>query len=413
MRHAQGRPTRTLQLGVAAFLVSSVATSAEDLTLTRANLIDGRTHQVRHAMTVIVQGGVITGITDSDSVSGQGRVLDLDGKYLLPGLIDAHVHISSVAQARQALGTGITTARSMGISNFADIGLRELGSNGAVQIPEVLAAGYHVRSHPAEELFLNDPGLGDLFSGVEGVEAYRRITQANLDRGVDWIKTNSTERAGLPETDPRKQMMAEAELRAVVELAATRGIPVASHAHGDEGGYAAVAAGVRSIEHGTYLSQRTLELMKQKGTYLVPTVAVVQDLVDPGGDYDHPALQVRGRHMKPRLMEVVMRAHQLGVPIVAATDTQFNPESTLTLQHEIEMLTVCGLSNLEAIRAATSVAAEMMSIEDRTGSIQVGLEADLIAVDRNPLEDILALQDVLLVVNNGAVVLDRLNFSLD
>jgi imidazolonepropionase-like amidohydrolase len=364
-------------------------------------------------MAVVVKDGVITQIAGTDSVSKRGRVLDLDGKYLLPGLIDGHVHASSVAQARKALGTGITTARSMGVSNFADIGLRELGSSGAVQMPEFLAAGYHVRSHPAEELFLNDPKLDDLFSGVEGVEAYRRIAQANLDRGVDWIKTNSTERAGLPETDPRKQMMTEAELRAVVELATARGIPVASHAHGDEGAYAAVAAGVRSIEHGTYLSQRTLRLMKEKGTYLVPTVAVVQDLVDPGGDYDHPALQVRGRHMKPRLMEVVRWAHQLGVPIVAATDTQFDPESTLTLQHEIEMLTLCGLSNLEAVRAATSVAAEMMSLEDRTGSIQEGLEADLIAVDRNPLEDILALQDVLLVINNGDVVLDRLSFSLE
>ena len=163
----------------------------------------------------------------------------------------------------------------------------------------------------------------------------------------------------------------------------------------------------------TKRKEAIVALMKQKGTYLVPTVAVVQDLVDPGGDYDHPALQVRGRHMKPRLMEVVRWAHQLGVPIVAATDTPFSPESTLTLQHEIEMLTLCGLSNLEAVRAATSVAAEMMSIEDRTGSIREGLEADLIAVDRNPLDNILALQDVLLVINNGEVVLDRLSFSLE
>ena len=178
-------------------------------------------------------------------------------------------------------------------------------------------------------------------------------------------------------------------------------------------GRAAVSAGVRSIEHGTYLSEATLRLMKEKGTYLVPTVAVVADLMSPGGDYDDPILQVRGRHMMPRIMEVVRTAKRLGVPVVAATDTGYRANSTLTLQHEIEMLTKCGLTPMEAIQAATRVAAELLRIEGRTGTIQKGLEADLIAVDRSPLADILALQDVLLVVNDGKVALDRLSFSLE
>ena len=266
---------------------------------------------------------------------------------------------------------------------------------------------------PAEALFLDDPNLADLWSGVRGAAAFRRVTAANLERGVNWIKITSTERAGLPNTDPRKQTMKEEEIAAVVDEATDRGVPVASHAHGDEGGLAAVRGGVRSIEHGTYLSEETLSLMKERGTFLVPTVAVVQDLMTSGGDYDDPVLQVRGRHMMPRLMEVVAAAHRLGVKIVSATDTGFRPGSTLTLQHDIEMLTKCGLSPMEAIQAATKVAAELMRIDDRTGSIQNGLEADLIVVDRNPLDNILALQDVLLVVNNGKVVLDRLSFALD
>jgi imidazolonepropionase-like amidohydrolase len=207
--------------------------------------------------------------------------------------------------------------------------------------------------------------------------------------------------------------MAREEIAAVVDEATKRGVPVASHAHGDEGGRAAVEAGVRSIEHGTYLSEETLRLMKEKGTFLAPTVAVVSDLMSPGGDYDDPILQVRGRHMLPRVKETVQTARRLGVKIVAATDTGFGAESTLTLQHEIEMLTQCGLTPMEAIRAATTVAAELLRISDRTGSVQKGYEADLIVVDRNPLESVVYLQDVLLVVNDGKVVLDRLNFEME
>ena len=385
----------------------------QSFVLTNATVVDGLGGAPATARAVVVRDGRIASIVSASDAPTSGRVIDLDGKYLLPGLIDGHVHIGTVAQARKALQTGVTTVRSMGVSNYADVGLRELTAKGIIDAPEILAAGYHVRPHPAQALFIDDPSLSDLWSGVRGGEAFRRVTAANLERGVNWIKITSTERAGLPDTDPRKQTMTEDEIRAVVDEATNRGVPVASHAHGDEGGWAAVSGGVRSIEHGSYLSDETLRLMKEKGAFLVPTVAVVQDLMTPGGDYDDPVLQVRGRHMLPRLMEVVEHAHEIGVKVVAATDTGYRPESTLTLQHDIEMLTKCGLSPMEAIQSATQVSAELLAIDDRTGTIQVGLEADLIVVDRNPLENILALQDVLLVSTNGKVVLDRLSFALE
>lgn len=385
----------------------------EMLVLTNANVIDGSSESPSLGRAVVVDDGRIVSIVAADAAPSGGVVHDLKGKYLLPGLVDAHVHIGSTSQARRALRTGITTVRSMGTGNYADVGLRELAAKGIIESPEILAAGYHVRTHPAESLFINDPSLSDLWSGVHGADAYRRVTAANLERGVDWIKITSTERAGLPNTDPRKQTMTVDEITAVVDEATNRGVPVACHAHGDEGGRAAVLGGVHSIEHGTYLSEETLTLMKERGTFLVPTVAVVEDLMNPGGDYDDPVLQVRGRHMLPRVMEAVRTAHRLGVKIVAATDTGFRPDSTLTLQHEIEALTKCGLSPMEAIQAATSVAAELLEIDDRTGTIRQGYEADLIVVDQNPLENILSLQDVLLVVNNGKVVLDRLSFALE
>jgi len=394
-------------------LLVAASAGAQTIVLTNANVIDRINDVPAMGRAVVIRDGRIAAIVSTADAPSAEVVHNLRGKYLLPGLIDGHAHVGSTRQLRKALRTGVTTIRSMGTDNYADIGLRELAEKGVIESPEILAAGYHVRSHLSEAIFINDPSLSDLWSGVHGAEAYRRVTAANLERGVDWIKITSTERAGLPDTDPRKQTMTLAEIEAVVDEATNRGVPVASHAHGDEGGRAAVLGGVRSIEHGTYLSEETLRLMAERGTYLVPTVAVVQDLMDAGGDYDDPVLQVRGRHMLPRLMEVVRTAHRLGVSIVAATDTGYGPDSTLTLQHDIEMLTKCGLSPMEAIQAATRVAAELAGIEDRTGSIQQGLEADLIVVDRNPLENILSLQDVLMVVNNGKVVLDRLSFALE
>jgi imidazolonepropionase-like amidohydrolase len=392
---------------------AGAASQTETFVLTDANVIDGLGGPVASGRAIVVRDGRIESIVASSEAPAEARRFELHGKFLLPGLIDAHVHVGSVAQAQKALRSGITTLRSMGASHYADVGLRELAKTGVVDLPEILAAGYHVRPQPSRELFLDDPSLADLYRGVEGAESYRRTTAANLERSVDWIKITSTERAGLPDTDPRKQTMRLEEIRAVVDEAMRRGAPVASHAHGDEGGRAAVEGGVRSIEHGTYLSEETLALMKEKGTFLVPTVAVVQDLMDAGGDYDDPVLQVRGRHMLPRLMETVRTAHRLGVKVVAATDTSFRPESTLTLQHDIEMLTRCGLSSMEAIEAATRLGAELLGIDDRTGTIQEGLEADLIVVDQDPTENILSLQDVLMVVNNGKVVLDRLSFALE
>lgn len=394
-------------------LARPASSQTETLVLTNANVIDGASESPSMGRAVVIRDGRIVAIVAADAAPSGGVVRDLKGKYLLPGLVDAHVHIGSTSQARKALRTGITTVRSMGTGNYADIGLRELANKGIIESPEILAAGYHVRTHPSESLFIDDPSLSDLWSGVHGADAYRRVTAANLERGVNWIKITSTERAGLPNTDPRKQTMTLDEITAVVDEATNRGVPVACHAHGDEGGRAAVIGGVRSIEHGTYLSEETLTLMKERGTFLVPTVAVVEDLMNPGGDYDDPVLQVRGRHMLPRVMEVVATARRLGVKIVAATDTGFRPDSTLTLQHEIEALTKCGLSPMEAIQAATSVAAELLEIDDRTGTIRQGYEADLIVVDQNPLENILSLQDVLMVVNNGKVVLDRLSFALE
>lgn len=383
--------------------------AAQETAFVGATVIDPARGAIPNA-TVVVADGVIRSVaTGRPAIPGGARVIDVTGRFLVPGLIDAHVHIGNLAAARRALHSGVTTARSMGIDHFADVGLRDLARRGVVQAPEILAAGYHVRPEPAEALFLDEPQLADLYeSGVRDADAMRRMARVMVRRGVDFIKTNATERAGLPETDPRKPFYDETELRALVEAAGA--IPVAAHAHGDEGGRAAVLAGVRSIEHGTYLSGETLRLMAQRGTFLVPTIAVVSDLTIPGGDYDNAVLQIRGRHMLPRVRETAARAHGAGVKLVTATDTGYGPESVLRLSHELLEFVAIGLTPLEAVRAATVVAAELLGVADRIGRIAQGYEADLLVLERNPLEDIGAFQDVMLVMNNGTIVLDRVQW---
>jgi len=391
------------------FLAATVTpVTAQDLLLTNANVVDVTSGAVQEGVSVLVRDGRIAQIGGNVTAPAGVSQVDLMGRYLAPGLMDGHVHVGSGADAQRALRAGVTTMRSMGATHYADIGMRDLQAAGFLEAPQYLAAGYHVRPPAAQEFFQDHPDLGYLMAGeVRGVDAVRAMTRALVQRGVDFVKTNATERAGLPNTDPRKQFYSQEELRAIVDEAAQGGIGVAAHAHGDAGGRDAVMAGVRSIEHGTYLSPVTLGLMRDRGTYLVPTIAIVRDLTLAGGDYDNATLNIRGRHMLPRVQEMARTAHELGVKIVAATDTGYGPESTTTLAHELLEFVEIGMTPLEALQAATITPAELFGLSDRTGRIEQGLEADLIVLERNPLEDIGVMQDVLMVVNNGKVIVQR------
>ena len=391
--------------------VPGIAQAPGPTAIVNANVVNVRTGQVTPNATVLVRDGKIVSVGPASGTAG-ATVIDARGRFVVPGLIDAHTHIADFASARRALESGVTTVRSAGVSNYADVGLRELAKKGAIAGPDVLAAGYHVRPSLAPEAFLSDPPLAPFMNGgVTTADAIRQVVRTNLSHGVDWIKTTSTERAGLPETDPRKQIYTDADVKVMVDEAAAKGIPVMAHAHGEEGALAAVRAGVRSIEHGTYLSEEALKLMKEKGTFFVPTYATVIDLIQPGGDYDNSGLHLRGSHMLPRLRETTERAHELGVKIVAGADTGYGPNSVTRIAHEVAAFVEIGMTPLQALQTATTVAAELLGIERRAGSLEPGFEADLVVVERNPLEYIRALQDPLLVVSNGRIAVNRLSFG--
>lgn len=404
------RAAAILSLFAAARLVSQ--SPPPTMAITHATVIDGISPDPLRDATVLIRDGKIERVaTGNVTVPAGAIVVDLKGRWLLPGFIDAHVHLRDLASARAALASGVTTVRSLGVDHYVDIGMRELNRAGIATVPDVLASGYHVRPNPSDALFLSVPALADFMSGpgVTGMERVRRMVRTQVERGVDVIKIMATERAGLPETDPRKRVYSEEELAAAVDEARKGGRPVAAHAHGDEGAAAAVRAGASTIEHGTYLSDATLALMKERGTCFVPTIATVVDMSDVGGDYDHPVLAVRGRAMLSRVRDAVRRARSIGVRLVSGTDTGYGPPSTRRVPDEVAELVQAGLTAMEGIRSATYVAAQCLGVDGRTGAIRPGLEADLIALDRDPLGDVGALRDVVLVINNGRLAVNRLS----
>ena len=384
----------------------------KDYGIINANLIDGYSPKLQSNMTVLVSNGEIVSIKKQGKVSANYQIIDLNGMVLLPGFIDAHTHIRSLDAARRAMESGVTTARSASTPNYQDVAIREMVKASQFIGPDIVAAGVFVTPNLGETI-LADPRLGALKDGIHSENALRTIVRVNADHGVDFIKTRGTERAGLPHTDPRKQTYTEAQLKIIVDEAKKYDIPVMAHAHGDEGGYAAIKAGVRSIEHGTYLSEKSLKLMKKMGTYLVPTFTTVVDLTEPGGDYDNPILFIRGQHMLPALENTVTMAYDLGIKIVTGADTGYGPNSTTRVGMEITNFVRLGMKPMDAIQSATIVGAELLQISNKTGTVEVGKEADLIVITKNPLEDIRTIQDVVFVMSNGQIGLNRLPFGKD
>jgi imidazolonepropionase-like amidohydrolase len=379
------------------------------LALLHGNVLDVRTGSITTDATIVIREGKIASIGPGPAPQG-ADTLDLEGRFVLPGLFDAHTHLDSLDRARRALESGVTTARSASVGSFRDVVLGEMSRTGHIVGPDYLGAGIFVTPY-IEEGVLASPELIRLSVPIQSEEDLRALVRINVENGARVIKTRGTERAGRPDTDPREQVYTEAQLRAVVDEAARLGVFVLCHAHGDEGARAAVKAGVRSIEHGTYLSDETLRLMKERGTYFVPTYTTMIDLLEPGGDYDDPVVKFRGLHMLPRIEDTFRRARAMGIPIVTGADSSYGPESVSRISTEIVNYVKLGMSPLEAIQSGTIRAAELFGLQKETGALEPGLEADLIVIEKNPLEDIRVIQDVLVVISNGRVGLKRLPFG--
>jgi imidazolonepropionase-like amidohydrolase len=411
---ARPQPRGLCVLGLVLLLVASPFDAfAQNLDLINATLVDGTGTAARSGMAVTVRDGRITAIADREPPATDGaRRIDLGGRHLLPGLIDAHSHIESPAAAQRALLSGVTTSRVLGDAHLQALGTRDLIRAGHVPGPELLVSPGHIRPKPGTAFFMVYPQFGAAIDGeLRGPDQIAEATRALLAKGADVIKVGASERAGLASTDPRKQELTEEEMRAAVAEASRKGVHVAAHAHAREGAAAAVRAGVRSIEHGTWIDDQTLAEMKRRGTYFVPTLAVMSPLGDPqGNSAEAIALQLRTQSMMGPLRAAVRKAHALGITVAAATDGSYADDDDtgrIRLAHEIAMLREhAGMTPLESITAATLGAAQVLGIEGRTGSVRVGMEADLVVYDGDPLGDSRTFFEPRLVVSDGRVVLE-------
>ena len=402
---------RCLAAGLLSLAVFAAA--AQDLDLVNVTLVDGTGAEPRAGVTVSVRAGRIAAISDRVPSPGRDvRRIDLGGRYLLPGLIDAHAHIETPQAALVALKSGITTARVLGDAHLQAIGTRDLIRLGHVPGPELLVSPGHIRPKPGTAFFMTYPQFGDAIGGeLRGPDRIAEATRALIAKGADVIKVGASERAGLPDTDPRKLELTEAEMRAAVAEASKKGLYVAAHAHAREGIANAVRAGVRSVEHGTWADEATLLEMKRRGTYFVPTLAVMSPLAEPRGhSTDDITLQLRTPYMYASLKDAVRKAQELGVPIAASTDGTYDDRDDtgrVRVAHEIALYRqLAGMTPLESITAATLTGARALGIESRTGSIRVGLEADLVAFEGDPLADSDMLFEPRLVLSDGRILFE-------
>lgn len=368
------------------------------------NVVDGT---VLEDAVVVVREGLIESVGAGPPPEG-AHTLDLGGRHLMPGLFDGHWHGRTLDGLYRALESGVTTMKSAAVGTFLDVRMNDLVEKGHIAGPEIFAAGVYVLPNLGQSA-LADPRLYKyLHHEVKGVEAVREVVQVDVDRGARWIKTRSGGTTSGPDgPDPKMLVYSVEELTAIVEEADALGVKVACHAHGREVVRNAIVAGCATIEHGSYVDEEGLRLMLEMGTAWIPTYTSVVGFLLPHDDYDSSASYQRGSHLLHYLEKGFRRALDLGVTILTATDTQYSPRTNVRIYREMTHFVEMGMTPLQALQSATIRSAEVYGIRDRTGAIEVGLEADLVSVDGNPLEDIYATHEPMFVMSNGRIVFHR------
>ncbi|MGW0550994.1 amidohydrolase family protein [Streptomyces altiplanensis] len=373
-----------------------------DLVVRGGTLLDPATGDVTEDAVVVIEGGVVraAGPRTLVAVPKGAKTLEAHGKWVLPGLIDAHIHLSTAAEASDAVRAGVTSARSGSTNFYQDIAVRELARQAPAQAPRLKAAGVFVTPDLGDTV-LADPDLTPLArlrDGVRSAEALRRVVEVNLARGADVVKTRVNERAGLPGQDPLAQVYSREQLSEVVAAARRGGKGVLCHSYSEKGCHDAVTAGVLSLEHGAFVGERTLHEMRRRGTYFTPTLTAIAGLAES----PDPVLAERGRTYLPVLKRAVVAAHELGVELAAGTDSSGG--KVLPVGREVELMREAGLSALDAIRTATTVAARLLGVERTAGRLARGFAGDAIVVDGDPLADVSVLKTPVRVVRAGIAV---------
>jgi imidazolonepropionase-like amidohydrolase len=419
------------RLVVALLWLSTGAAQAATL-IHAGRVIDGVTDNVRVNQTVVVEAGRITAIESGFRPPGNGdRVIDLRNGTLLPGLFDMHVHLTSeyskhseiddyklneadvaidaVVYAKRTLLAGFTTVRDLGDEYRASIALRNAINAGKVPGPRVIAAGKAIattggHADPTNgwaRKFPADPGPAD--GVINGIEDARKAVRQRYKEGSDTIKITATGGVLSIARNGANPQFTEEEIRAVVATARDYGFKVAAHAHGAEGIKRAIRGGVDSIEHGTFMDDEGIRLMKEHGTFYVPTISagnwVYEMAQDP--DFFPPVVRPKALAVGPQIKGTFSKAYKAGVKIMFGTDTGVGKHGDNA--KEFGLMVAGGMPPMETLKVATSVPAKFLGLDAEVGSIAVGKLGELVGVPGNPLDDITTMERVVFVMKDDTV----------
>lgn len=380
-------------------------------------------------MTIIIEDDRITGVQQGFVEAPDARVIDLRDKFVMPGLMDMHVHLQgqlgphndrdalkmsdqlmqmrSLSYAMNTLRAGFTTVRDVGSSPQEMYAMRDAINNGWIDGPRIIAAGGVGITGGHADVSGMSPDLMEMFTSpnvCDGPYDCRRAARNVIKYGADLIKITSTGGVMTERATGTGQQMEMDELREVVLAAERMGRKVASHAHHEDGIVAALEAGVASIEHGTYTGPRAIKLFKETGAYLVPTLLAGKTVATLAleADFMAPAVKEKAIRVGNDMAGNFEKAHKAGVNVAYGTDSGISPHGTNA--QEAVLMVAAGMSEMDVIISATINAADLIDMSDSIGTIEAGKFADIVAVDNSPLENIEALLDVDFVMKGGKVV---------
>lgn len=428
------RMTKTrIRLCLTLLVIAAVSTSLSARTLIHAGvLIDGKTDSPHEAVTVVIDGEMIVAIERGfTEPSADDTLIDLKDATVMPGLMDMHTHLSSelskksymerfqlneadyafkaAAYAERTLMAGFTTVRDLGDRYNVSISLRNAVDQGLVKGPRIFTAakslattgGHADPTNGMNSLLAGDPGPRD--GVVNGAADAAKAVRQRYKDGADLIKITATGGVLSVAKSGLNPQFSDEELEAIIQTAADYDFHVAAHAHGAEGMKRAIRAGVHSIEHGTFLDDEAISLMKERGTWYVPTIMAGEWVAEKAkiDGYFPELVRPKAAAIGPKIKDTFAYAYTAGVKIAFGTDTGVSAHGDNA--QEFGLMVEGGMPAMEAIQAATVRAAELLGVEDSLGTIEAGKTADLVAVPGNPLNDITLMESVSFVMKDGIV----------
>jgi imidazolonepropionase-like amidohydrolase len=419
---------------MAVFLIPHI--TAQTTYILCGKLVDTKSGEIASKKTIIVKDNKIFNVMDGYVLakSATAITIDLKDKVVMPGLIDFHVHIeqefdrntrlngfilneadvafNSVGFAKTTLLNGFTTVRDLG-GTGVNISIKKAIDAGKIPGPRVLTAGKALAStgghadptNGSSRRLIGNPGPKE--GVVNSVEDAKKAVRQRYKNGADWIKITATGGVlSVAKSGDNPQFTVE-EVKAICETAKDYGMYVAAHAHGDEGMRRAIVGGVKTIEHGTYMSDETMELMKKHNAYLVPTITAGKEVAEKAkiaGFY--PDIVVpKALAVGPQIQGTFARAYKKGVGIAFGTDAGVFKHGNNG--KEFGFMVEAGMPAMEALQSATITNAMLLKMESEIGQIKKGFYADIIAVDENPIQNIATMEKVVFVMKNGKVYKDE------